>query len=105
MKYIKVLDIDKLNSIQILTSMYKYNNNTLPYAFTNILKPVYSEKYNLRSNRRNNFNYVRVKSMYSLHSLLYKGPYLWNCLPIEHKNLKSTKGFKYTMKKSLVGTY
>ena len=103
MKYMSVLNISKLNSLQILIFMYKYKNNLLPQVFSNIFTSAVSQKYNLRSNTNHNYHLSRVKSQLSKFSIIIQGPSLWNQLENNSlKNLKSTFSFKRQIKLHLL---
>ena len=62
MKSMMVLDIEKLNTLQILIFMYKYKNNLLPSVFSDTFLILFSEKYNLRLNTRYNYHLGKINS-------------------------------------------
>jgi len=99
MKKMKVLDIVKLNSFQILIFMHKYKNNLLPNVFSDIFSLKFSQKYNLRSNTSRDYYSSLKNSKKSNFSIMTQGPLLWNQMKnIGIKDLNSMSLFKRQIK-------
>ena len=79
---LKVLDIYSINSFSVATFIYSYHHNLLPCSFRNLF---------LSSNRVHHYETQLLTSQYRRHfcrtnikqvSILYRGPTIWNALPI-----------------------
>ena len=79
---LKVLEIFGINSFSVATFMYSYHNNLLPSTFRDLflssnLKSIYT-KIRLASQYRPHFCRSNIKQF----NILYRGPKIWNSLPV-----------------------
>ena len=97
---LKVLDIFSINSFSVATFMYSYHHNLLPNSFHDLF---------LSSNQVHQYE-TRLASQYRLHfcrtnikqfSILYRGPKIWNSLPVSLINSPSISVFKKNLKNYL----
>ena len=78
---LKVLDIYSINSFSVATFMYSYHHNLLPCSFHNLFlssNQVHRHETQLASQYRCGFCRTNIKQF----SILYRGPTIWNSLPI-----------------------
>ena len=104
------LTIDRLANLEIVSFMHKYDNDNLvnlPSAFcnfyyqncTNIAKNTTS----LRQTRSHSNNFPRYSRInITKQSIKYKGPFIWNRVPSDIKELKNYKKFRNNLKTSLL---
>ena len=79
---LKVLDIFSINSFSVTTFMYCYHHNLLPSSFRDLflssnLKSI-NTKIRLASQYRPHFCRSNIKQF----NILYRGPKIWNSLPV-----------------------
>ena len=95
---LKVLDIFSINLFSVTTFMYCYHHNLLPSSFRDLflssnLKSI-NTKIRLASQYRPHFCRSNIKQF----SILYRGPKIWNSLPVSLISSPSifvvTKNFK-----------
>ena len=78
---LKVLHIHSINSFSVATFMYSYHHNLLPCSFRNLFlssNQVHHYETQLTSQYRRHFCRTNIKQV----SILYRGPTIWNALPI-----------------------
>ena len=78
---LKVLDIFSINSFSVATFMYSYHHNLLPSTFRDLFlssNQVHQYETRLSSQYRPHFCRTNIKQF----SILYRGPKIWNSLPI-----------------------
>ena len=94
------LDIPKVNSIyknQILTFVYKQQNQLLPEIFENTLQQ--NLHFRERSTRQDSHLHIsRFRSSVGEKSVKVKSAKLWNKLPSNIRNLNSLSCFKRSLK-------
>ena len=105
--YLKVLDIDKVYSLETYKHMFKVKNNLIPVSIGNHFKnrnnfePTHS--YNLRNRKKSPQIEVRLTS--SEKSIQLRGEKLWAELPDTFKSCASLIKFKRMLKLSLLESY
>ena len=78
---LKVLDIFSINSFSVATFMYSYHHNLLPSSFRDLFlssNQVHQYETRLASQYRPHFCRTNIKQF----SILYRGPKIWNSLPV-----------------------
>ena len=78
---LKVLDIFSINSFSVATFMYSYHHNLLPSSFHDLFlssNQVHQYETRLASQYRPHFCRTNIKQF----SILYRGPKIWNSLPV-----------------------
>ena len=95
------LNLENLNIYKTLILMYKYKNKLLSNFEDFFQKPTRS-KYTLRSTTHEMLSLPINSCKHIEHSLLYRGPKLWNNLDNEIKNILSLNTFKKRLKYLLV---
>ena len=78
---LKVLDMFSINFFSFATFMYSYHHNLLRSSFRNLFSSsnqVYQYETRLASQYRPHFCQTNIKQF----SILYRGPKMWNSLPI-----------------------
>ena len=92
---LKVLDIYSINSFSVATFMYSYHHNLLPCSFPNLFlrsNQVHHYETQLTSQYRCHFCRTNIKQF----SILYRGPTVWNSLPITLTSASSIFVFSKT---------
>ena len=90
---LKVLDIFSINSFSVATFMYSYHHNLLPNSFHDLFlssNQVHQYETRLASQYRPHFCRTNIKQF----SILYRGPKIWNSLPVSLINSPSISVFK-----------
>ena len=78
---LKVLDMFSITSFSVATFMYSYHHNLLPSSFRDLFlssNQVHQYETRLASQYRPHFCRTNIKQF----SILYRGPKIWNSLPI-----------------------
>ena len=78
---LKVLDIFSINSFSAATFLYSYHHNLLPSSFHDLFlssNQVHQYETRLASQYRPHFCRTNIKQF----SILYRGPKIWNSLPV-----------------------
>ena len=102
MSQLKVLDIFRINSISGATFMYSYHHNLLPNSFhdlflsSNEVRHQYETR--LASQYRPHFCRTNIKQF----SILYRGPKIWNSLPVSLISSPSIFVVKKNLKNYLI---
>ena len=97
---LKVLDIFSINSFSVATFMYSYHHNLLPNSFHDLLlssNQVHQYETQLASQYRPHFCRTNIKQF----SILYRGPKIWNSLPVSLISSPSISVFKKNLKNYL----
>ena len=90
---LKVLDIFSINSFSVATFMYSYHHNLLPSSFHDLFlssNQVHQYETQLASQYRPHFCRTNITQF----SILYRGPKIWNSLPISLISSSSIFVFK-----------
>ena len=90
---LKVLDIFSINSFSVATFMYSYHHNLLPNSFHDLFlssNQVHQYETRLASQYRPHFCRTNIKQF----SILYRGPKIWNSLPVSLISSPSISVFK-----------
>ena len=96
-----ILTVKNLNIYQTLVLMYRFTEKLL-CNFDEFFEKHKKSKYTLRSQTNGNLTSPKNSCKYVEHSLSYRGPNLWNNLPVELKNVSSLNIFKKHVKHYLV---
>ena len=79
---LKILDIFSINSFSVATFMYSYHHCLLPRSFGDLFllsnNQVHQYETRLASQYRPHFCRTNIKQF----SILYRGPKIWNSLPV-----------------------
>ena len=97
---LKVLDIFSINSFSVATFMYSYHHNLLPNSFHDLFlssNQVHQYETRLASQYRPHFHKTNIKQF----SILYRGPQIWNSLPISLISSPSISVLKKKLKNYL----
>ena len=97
---LKVLDIFSINSFSVATFMYSYHHNLLPNSFHDLFlssNQVHQYETRLASQYRPHFCRTNIKQF----SILYRGPKIWNSLPVSLISSPSISVFKKNLKNYL----
>ena len=97
---LKVLDIFSINSFSVATFMYSYHHNLLPNSFHDLFlssNQVHQYETRLASQYRPHFCRTNIKQF----SILYRGPKIWNSLPVSLISSPSISVFKKKLKNYL----
>ena len=97
---LKVLDIFSINSFTVATFMYSYHHNLLPSSFHDLFlssNQVHQYETQLASQYKPHFCRTNIKQF----SILYRGPKIWNSLPISLISSPSIFVFKTKLKNYL----
>ena len=97
---LKVLDIFSINSFSVATFMYSYHHNLLPNSFHDLFlssNQVHQYETRLASQYRPHFCRTNIKQF----SILYRGPKIWNSLPVSLISSPSIFVFKKNLKNYL----
>ena len=81
----------------VLSSIYKFFNSESPDYFNEIYFPAEPNMINAWSSFQKLKQSLRKLSK-GLNSATYRGPSLWNKLPLEIKNSESSNSFKHNLK-------
>ena len=97
---LKVLDLFSINSFSVATFMYSYHHNLLPNIFHDLFlssNQVHQYETRLASQYRPHFCRTNIKQF----SILYRGPKIWNSLPVSLISSPSIFVFKKNLKNYL----
>ena len=99
---LKVLPLGILIEIEYGKTMYKYQNKMLPQVFESYFQqPQHNHKTRFTSN--NNYDLWRWNSAKEKSMLKYKGPKVWNDIPLPIKKAMSIKVFIKKFRNHLIG--
>ena len=88
--------IHERNLQKVATEMYKIKHNLSP-KLMNDLFTLYEDPEDLRENK--NFLIPKVRTVnYGLETIRYRGPLIWNLVPLEIKQSKSLVEFRHKIK-------
>ena len=98
---LQVLDIYSINSFSAATVMYSYHHNHLHSSFRNLLltsNQVHHYETRLGSQYRPHFCRTNIKQL----SILYRGPTIWNSLPVTLTSSSPIFIFRQNLKNWLI---
>ena len=101
---LKLLNVYDINYFNIASFMFMCLNGLLP--------PYITAKFSLNNSIHNymtrtasNFHLPQIRTNVSKNSIFFRGPILWNNIPINIKNSPSLNSFKKHFKSHLVSLY
>ena len=98
-----LLTIQQSKQLEIAKFMHKYFNKSLPPAFSNIFDSNFlSEKATLRTRSKSKLCPQYCKIKLTQQTLKFRGPMLWNKLPVALKDIKSLPKFIKCFKKYII---
>ena len=101
---LQTLTLTDINNLQTGIFMYKYINKLLPQAFTTYFTAVHDvHDYSTRSCNKLYIPFTRTS--YSINTLRFHGPRLWNSIDEAVKTQSSVGRFKISYKKDLASHY
>ena len=101
---LQLLTLEDICISQTLQFLASFKLNLLPYACHTLLDIADANKrYNTRSG--NYFKCSTIRTNISKNCLRYRGPRLWELLPIDIRNSVNIHAFKRGVKKFLIGKY
>ena len=101
---LKLFKIYDINTLQIATFMFKYNNDMLPPVFTNLFS--YNSNFHSYPTRTcNDMHLNNPKLLLAQKALRHHGPDIWNTLPNSLKDITSLTSFKKSLKQMLSSQY
>ena len=101
---LNTLTLSDINTLQTAMFLYKFINNLLPRTFSSYFTSVRStHTYPTRS--RNNLFLPFTRTSYSLNTLRFDGPRLWNSMDEAVKTQPSVGRFKSSYKTILISQY
>ena len=98
-----LLTVQQSKQLEIAKFMHKYFNKSLPLAFSNIFDSNFlSENATLRTRSKSKLypQYCRIKL--TQQTLKFRGPMLWNKLPVALKDIKSLPRFIKCIKEYII---
>ena len=99
-KKLNILQIEDLHKLAIYKFMYRYHHNTLPNKLGLIFNRN-NEIHNYNTRHSNDPYKQRKLTAKATQSISYKGPNLWNNLPLNIKQSKTIYSFSTKIKKML----
>ena len=101
---LNTLTLTDINKLQTAIFMFKYTKNLLPHTFSNYFPSVSNTHlYNTRS--CNNLYIPFARTSYTMNTLRYHGPRLWNSIDRRIRSQSSVGRFKASFKKHIVSHY
>ena len=98
---LNILPIYDLYKYNLGIFMFSFYKNLLPQSFDNLFSQnIQVHNYNTRNKFDFRVHYGRTSYSHSV--IRYKGPTLWNNLPLEVRDCKSLNTFKYKLKTYLL---
>eukprot|EP00794_Sanderia_malayensis_P001795 gene1795-2001_t len=80
--------------------MFQVNNNSLPQQLTNLFlkqNDTANNRHNLR--KKKDFVHIRPNNEYGRNSLRYRGPIVWNALPVDIRKAVTRENFKAKLRR------
>ena len=84
--------------------MYKYSNNLLPPAFSNMFT-YNADNHNYNTRNASDFEFPSNKLEFCKKSICYQGVKVWNDTPNHIKNVSNIKLFKSSYKEKAISKY
>ena len=101
---LKTLTLSDINKLHTAIFMFKFTHNLLPRIFSSYFTSVQNtHTYSTRS--RNNLFLPFTRTSFSINTLRYYGPRLWNSINEQVKAQTSVARFKSTFKGILISHY
>ena len=101
---LNTLNIYDIHKLQTGTFMYKFCHNLLPYSFATYFKS--TEVVHTYSTRSRSGLYIPfTRTSYSMNTLRYYGPRIWNAIEDQIKNQSCVARFKSSYKRALLSHY
>ena len=98
------LTLTDINKLQTGIFMFKFTNNLLPHTFSNYFLSV-NDTHHYLTRSRNNLYVPFTRTSYSMNTLRFNGPRLWNSIDHGIQTQLSVGRFKVSYKKHLVSQY
>ena len=100
-KKLNFLDIYQLNQYCIALMVFKHKHNKLPHNLASMIKcKTVMHDYNTRNPE--NYYVEECKNTVSSFSFKFKGPFVWNSLPRQMKQISYLNSFKSKLKTFLL---
>ena len=102
---LRILKLDDIFKLTVAKFMHRYHHNNLPPSFDNffpLAQP--NHGYNTRSTVTLSFQALHCKKASTERSIRYKGPKLWEEIPINFRNFSKSK-FKKDYTNRLLANY
>ena len=107
LKFLRLLKFSNIIHLEILSFVYQWYHKLSPSCFVHYFNPLSSiHSYNTRQWKIDNLLFKCVHTtQYSIRSLNYTGPKLWNSLSIDVKKMKPFSSFRQYIKNSVIDGY
>jgi hypothetical protein len=98
------LKLNHIYHLEVAKFMYNYVNNNLPQPLQNMFASThYIHSHSTRQHTHLRSNKFRLNTVF--HSLLYKGPHIWNAVQTDIQLKNSIQSFTYSYKKYILKDY
>ena len=94
---LKCLKIDDINFLQIAIFMFRFNIKLLPTSLSSMFQPN-NMVHSYSTRQSSNLHVVNPHTTLAQKSIRHRGPDVWNSLPNDIRNIKSTNSFKRALK-------
>lgn len=99
-----ILKLNDIYTLEVAKFMHKYINNNLPEALSDIF--TYTRDVHTHQTRQSGFiRPAACRLTVSFHSVLYKGPSIWNTVPTTLQAIPTIERFVKSLKESLRHNY
>jgi hypothetical protein len=96
-KQLNILTLEQITQLQISEFMHRYNFNTLPFEFKNYFKKT-SDFHSHFTRNANTYRSEFARTNSRKFVITYKGPVVWNNLPLELRTIPNRNSFKKQFK-------
>ena len=94
---LKCLKVDDINFLQIAIFMFRFNIKLLPTSLSSMFQPN-NMVHSYSTRQSSNLHVVNPHPTLAQKSIRHRGPDVWNSLPNDIRNIKSTNSFKRALK-------
>ena len=103
---LNTLTLTDINKLHTGIFMFKFTNNLLPHSFTSFFTSLQNTyRYSTRAHNKHNLFLPFTRTSFSISTLRFHGPRLWNTLDESLRGQLSVGGFKRLFKRSLISNY